>query len=80
MLTHPRVGYFIKSYSISMPRFNFLAGWQYLFQPEYRKLTHDRWRNEGNISIAIQILGSVLGMGLSGLFAAFAVMAAWTLI
>ncbi len=78
MLTHPHVGNFIKARS--GPRINFLAGWQYLFQPEYRKLTHHRWRDEGKVWITIQILGSILGMGLSGMFAAFAVMAVWTLI
>jgi hypothetical protein len=78
MLTNPHVGF--ARWRSTTPRFNYFAGWQYLFQPSYRQEIHERWREESTGSIILQILGSVLGMGLTGMFAAFALMAALTLI
>jgi hypothetical protein len=77
MVTNPHVG-FMKLRST--PRFNYFAGWQYLFQPDYRQEIHARWAEESKVSVVLQILGSLLGMGLTGMFAALALMAALTLV
>jgi hypothetical protein len=75
---YPHAGRFIRMRST--PRFNYFAGWQYLFQPGYRQEIHERWREESKISIILQILGSIFGMGLTGVLAALAFMAAMTLV
>ena len=78
MLNYPHVTRFISFKSPS--RLNHMAGWQYLFSSEYRKTTHNRWRDENQLSVAAQILGAALGMGFTGIIAGFAAMAALTLI
>lgn len=78
MFYHPRVHRFVKS-NASQP-FNYFAGWQYLFQPGYRKEIHERWKGEGRTEIAIEILAATIGMGFIGLLAAFALMSAWSIL
>ena len=78
MMNYPHITRFI--YLKSPARLNHMAGWQYLFSPEYRKQTHSRWQDESQLSIALQILGAALGMGFTGVVAGFAAMAAWTLL
>ena len=77
MLNYPHVTRFVNFKSPS--RFNHMAGWQYLFSPDYRRQTHIRWQHDSQLSIAVQVLGAALGMGLTGVIAGFAAMAAWTL-
>lgn len=78
MVNYPHVTRFV--YFKSPSRLNHMAGWQYLFSPEYRRETHNRWQNESQFSITVQIIGAALGMGFTGVIAGFAVMAAWTLL
>ena len=77
MLNYPHVTRFIDFKSPL--RLNHMAGWQYLFSPEYRRMTHDRWQNKNRLWIAVQILGATLGMGFTGMIAGFAAMATWSL-
>lgn len=62
------------------PRFNYIAGWQYLILAKYRKKTHERWRNESYASVAIQIIGGIFSMVLTGFLAGLAALAAWILL
>ena len=78
MFYQPRVHRFVRA-SASQP-FNYLAGWQYLFHPEYRKEIHERWERMGSAGIAIEILASAIAMGFTGLVAAFALMTAWSIL
>lgn len=73
---HPSIGRLIRFKNT--PRFNFTAGWQYLFLPKYRKVTHERWRHESHAAVAIQILAGIFGMAFTGLLAGLAVLAAST--
>ena len=78
MFYQPRVQRFVST-NASQP-FNYFAGWQYLFQPAYRKEVHERWQGEGRTGIAIEVLASIIGMGFTGMVAAFALMSAWSMI
>ena len=77
MFYQPRVRNFVRT-DTSQP-FNYLAGWQYLFQPEYRKAVHERWSTAGITGIAMEIIASAVGMGFTGLVVAFALMTAWSI-
>ncbi len=49
------------------------SGWYYLFSPSFRAQTHKRWRTEGAISIFLDLLFGVFGVGLSLLLVWFVI-------
>ena len=73
MLIQPSVGRYTRLRK--NPSFDLLAGWRYLISREYRKTTHSRWQNENAALVGLEIMGGVIGMGLSGGFAWFVISA-----
>jgi uncharacterized membrane protein len=39
-----------------------VLGWRYIFSSSYRRETHSRWRIQGRLAAAMDILGSVIGL------------------